>query len=123
MHNRKSALRAMALLAALLPAAAPAAAQTITGTIAGTVKDASGGVVPGVTVTLTRVQTNREETAVSDSEGRLTSVPLPLGDYRVEAALSGFRSAARTGITLTRSIPPPTSRLRTPGPGRRRARR
>ena len=37
----------------LLVAALPLAAQSLTGTVAGTVKDEQGGVLPGVTVTLT----------------------------------------------------------------------
>ena len=96
---RRFALVAFATV--VLNAAPPAAAQTITGTITGIVKDASGGVLPGATVTMTHLQTNRVETAVSDEEGRYTSAPLPLGDYRVEAALQGFKSAAQSGLTLT----------------------
>jgi hypothetical protein len=34
-------------------------------------------------------------TGTADVEGRYTSLPLPPGDYRVEAALDGFRRAAR----------------------------
>ena len=59
------------------------------------VKDASGGVLPGVTVTMTQMETGRKETAVTDAEGRYTSIPLPLGTYRIEAALSGFKASAR----------------------------
>jgi hypothetical protein len=91
----------LAVVAVLMPGTTPAIAQTTTGAITGTVTDASGGVMPGVTVTMTHVQTSRTESAVTDASGRYTSVPLPLGEYRVEASLSGFRSAARSGITLT----------------------
>jgi hypothetical protein len=88
-------------LAATLLSAPAAGAQTITGTITGIVKDASGGVLPGVTIAMTQLETNRRETAVSDAEGRYTSAPLPLGTYRVEASLSGFKSALQSGIVLT----------------------
>jgi len=81
---------------------APAAdAQTITGTITGVVKDSSGGVLPGATMTMTQLQTNRQEVAVTDVEGRYRSLPLPLGTYRVEASLSGFKSALQSGVMLT----------------------
>src|SRR2546422_3727390 len=81
---------------------APAAdAQTITGTITGVVKDSSGGVLPGATMTMTQLQTNREEVAVTDVEGPDRSLPLPLGTYRVEASLSGFKSALQSGVMLT----------------------
>ncbi|MEX2273292.1 MAG: carboxypeptidase-like regulatory domain-containing protein [Vicinamibacterales bacterium] len=91
----------VAVIALILCAAPSASAQTITGTITGIVKDASGGVLPGVTITMTHLQTSRPATAVTDAEGRYTSAPLSLGDYRIEAALSGFKGAARSGITLT----------------------
>lgn len=45
---------------ALLPAAVPAAAQTNTGQISGTIKDTSGAVLPGVAVTITKVNTYSE---------------------------------------------------------------
>ena len=90
-----------ALLLALLAAPWAAHAQTVTGTITGIVKDASGGVLPGVTVTMTQSETGRQETAVTDTEGRYTSQPLQLGTYRIEAALTGFKASARAGIALT----------------------
>jgi hypothetical protein len=78
-----------------------AAAQTVTGTVTGVVKDASGAVLPGVTVTFTHIETGRQETVTTDRDGRYTSQPLQLGTYRVEAELSGFKSSVRAGIPLT----------------------
>src|SRR5918995_3589049 len=75
-------------------------AQSYTGTITGSIKDASGALIPRATVTITNQQTDRRESATTDLEGRYTSVPLPPGEYRVEAGLQGFRGAARTGITV-----------------------
>jgi hypothetical protein len=89
------------LLLALFVVPFTADAQTVTGTITGIIKDPSGGVLRGVTVTMTQMETNRQETAVTDSEGRFTSVPLLLGTYRLEATLTGFKSAIRSGIVLT----------------------
>jgi hypothetical protein len=94
-------VKRLLLVAALLGACVPASAQTITGTITGIVKDASGGVLPGATVTMTQLETSRQQTAVSDSEGRYASGPLTLGTYRIDASLSGFKSAVRSGVTLT----------------------
>jgi hypothetical protein len=48
---------AAATVLALLIGVVPAAAQTNTGQISGTIKDSSGGVLPGVTVTVTNVGT------------------------------------------------------------------
>ena len=86
---------------ALLVLASSAAAQTVTGTITGVIKDSSGAVLPGVTVTFTQVETSRQESVVTDRDGRYTSQPLQLGTYRVEAALSGFKSSVRAPIPLT----------------------
>jgi hypothetical protein len=87
-------------VAASLLFASPAFAQSITGQIVGAVKDSSGGVIPGVEVTITHLQTNRQVTTVTNDRGRYTSVPLDVGEYRVEATLSGFKRAVKTGITI-----------------------
>ena len=93
--------RASALTMLFMLAPLAAGAQTVSGTITGIVKDTSGGVLPGVSITFTQTETGRKETAVTDRDGRYTSQPLQLGTYRIEASLSGFKAAARTGIPLT----------------------
>src|SRR5437588_7395114 len=75
-------------------------AQSYTGTISGSIKDTSGGMIPHATVTITNQQTDRQESLTTDLDGRYTSLPLPPGEYRVEAGLQGFRRAARTNITV-----------------------
>ncbi|MGH8635531.1 MAG: carboxypeptidase regulatory-like domain-containing protein, partial [Burkholderiales bacterium] len=75
-------------------------AQSFTGTIVGSIKDSSGAVIPRATITITNQQTGRQEFATTDLDGRYTSLPLPPGDYRVEAGLQGFRRAARAGVNL-----------------------
>ena len=75
-------------------------AQSYTGTIVGSIKDSSGAVVPHATVTMTNLQTNRQESVTADVEGRYASLPLPPGGYRVEAELQGFRRAARANVTV-----------------------
>ena len=74
--------------------------QSYTGTIMGTLKDTSGAVIPHANITITNEQTNRQESAMTDLEGRYVSVPLPPGQYRVEASLQGFRRAARTDLAV-----------------------
>jgi hypothetical protein len=75
-------------------------AQSFTANITGTVSDPSGAVIPGVEVTITQVQTNNQVIAVTNDQGRYTSVPLNVGEYRLEAQLPGFKRAIRTGIVL-----------------------
>ena len=88
---------ALALCAALV---ASAQAQATTGRISGTVKDSSGGVLPGVTVTVTEIRTGFTQDTVTDAEGLFNFVALPLGSYTVNAALEGFKTASKTGHEL-----------------------
>ena len=76
-------------------------AQTTTGTILGTVTDETGGVLPGVDITLTNTDTGASRTVVSDDEGRYRSPNLSLGNWEVQAALTGFQTSIRSGIQLT----------------------
>jgi len=79
----------------------PVLAQVDTARIIGTVRDASGAVVPGAEVSITHLQTGRQYAAlVTGSDGVYKSVPLAVGDFRVEAKMQGFKRAVREGITL-----------------------
>lgn len=94
--------RILALVAALaLFRAAPAMAQVTTAEVSGVVTDASGGVLPGVTVTATNVGTGFTRTSVSTEKGRYALLSLPLGAYKFTAGLSGFSTVVREGVTLT----------------------
>jgi hypothetical protein len=89
-----------AALACVLLTALPAAAQFDRGQISGTVKDAQGGVVPGVTVVATHLETQQARTTVTDSSGFFTIPNLPSGKYDVSAELQGFKKALRQNVTL-----------------------
>jgi hypothetical protein len=80
--------------------AAPAAAQALFGQISGTVTDASGAVLPGATVNVTNVGTNVTKTAVTNDAGVYNVTNLVPGAYRVEASLTGFKTAIVSSITL-----------------------
>src|SRR5438552_10239410 len=71
-----------------------------TAQISGTVRDQSGAVLPGVEVTATQTETSIARTAVTNETGSFVLPNLPLGPYRVEAALTGFRTFVQTGIVL-----------------------
>lgn len=88
------------LLCALLTLVTPATAQTTTGLLFGVVRDAAGAVMPGVTVTVIDTGTNARSETVTDERGAFIVPQLPPGTYRVEAALQGFKSFARTGIPV-----------------------
>ena len=88
-------------LAALIAVPAVASAQTITGQISGRVTDASGGILPGVTVTVVNEGTGFKDTRVTDSAGVYTFTNLRVGTYSVLVELEGFRKEQRTGFSLT----------------------
>ena len=78
-----------------LPAWAQATAE-----LNGRVTDESGGVLPGVTVTATRTDTGLTRTVVTDETGTWVMPNLPIGPYRLEVSLQGFRTYVQTGIVL-----------------------
>jgi hypothetical protein len=93
----------LALGAVLFTCALPgrAWAQQASG-IAGVVRDASGGVLPGVTVeAASPVLIEKVRTAVTDTEGRYNIVDLRPGTYAVTFTISGFNVLKREGIALT----------------------
>ena len=77
------------LFVVLLLMAVPAGAQTL-GTITGEVKDASGAVIPGVTVTVINNGTNATREVQSNAAGAFSFPALPPGPYTVRARASGF---------------------------------
>ncbi len=74
--------------------------QAINGTIEGTVKDASGAVLPGVTVTIHNTDTGSQRVVVSNESGVFRAPLLQLGKFTVTAELSGFSKYEQVGITL-----------------------
>src|SRR5437667_10045089 len=89
----------VAALGALL-VTTPAMAQAPTGTILGGVKDAQGGVIPGATVTATNLGTQYSRSAVTDGAGEYALRLLPVGNYKVEVTIPGFKNFSQTGIVL-----------------------
>ena len=71
-----------------------------TAQVAGTVKDQSGAVLPGVEVSMTQAETGLMRSAVTNETGSYAMTNLPIGPYRFEASLPGFRTYAQTGIVL-----------------------
>src|SRR3954470_23316221 len=106
--NRSIALhlvRAVLFTAALLSSATLVAAQS-TGSLQGTIEDSSGAVIPGVTISVTNVETGLARTVATDAEGVYVVAALPPGRYRLQAHISGFQDqtqetaldVAKTGV-------------------------
>jgi hypothetical protein len=88
------------LLLVLAFAPAVAQAQDFRGAIAGRVVDESGGVLPGVTITVTARDTNATHTAVTNETGNYSLLYLAPGTYSVAAELQGFRKMARENVVV-----------------------
>jgi len=83
------------VLVAAVSVARPAAAQEFRGSITGTVIDTSGGVLPGVTITVTNTATGVAQHVVTNDQGRFQVAYLNAGTYSVVAELDGFKKVLR----------------------------
>ncbi|MEY4635303.1 MAG: hypothetical protein RJA55_1101 [Acidobacteriota bacterium] len=90
----------LTLLTVLIAPALTAAGQT-SGTLSGRVVDASGAVVPGVTILARHLERGVERDIVTGSDGRFVLAALPVGAYDVRAELTGFKPVVRQGVALT----------------------
>ena len=75
-------------------------AQGSTATISGVVRDATGGVVPGVSVTARHSDSGLTRTVQSAEDGGYRMPSLPVGSYEVTAEKLGFKQQVRRGINL-----------------------
>jgi hypothetical protein len=89
-----------AVLAFVLAGPGSAAAQAVKGSLVGNIMDQSGLALPGVTVTITEVNTNISYSAVTNESGNYTFSNLKDGTYRVGAELSGFKRIVRDGVEV-----------------------
>lgn len=93
--------KTLGLVLALIAFAPGSAAAQAGASLTGAVKDATGGVVPGATVTLRNTETGETRQVVSGDEGLYRVTNLPRGTYEVTTELSGFRTVTQSGVLLT----------------------
>ena len=101
---RSAFARLPLLFLAVLFLAAPAWAQFDTAQVSGSIQDSSGGVLPGVDVVLVAEGTGLERRAVTNEAGLYTFPNVPVGDYRLNATLSGFKPVGRTGVRVNAGL-------------------
>jgi hypothetical protein len=86
-----------------LGTAAAASAQTVsatTGAINGKITDASGAIMPGVTVTISSPSMQGTRTDTTGTDGIYRFSAIPPGDYTVRYELSGFETQIREGLRV-----------------------
>ncbi len=89
-------------VAVVLLGVPPVASAQQQASIIGRVVDDSGGVLPGVTVTVASPALQLQSvTAVTDGQGEYRVTTLPIGVYAVTYTLSGFQTVAREDVRLT----------------------
>jgi hypothetical protein len=89
------------ILALALCFAAPLAfAQSTGGRIRGTVMDASGGAVPGASVTLINEATHATREVQSGANGEYVFLEVPVGAYEIDVLSKGFKKYTRKGVVL-----------------------
>lgn len=96
MSARGMGLRAVFVLAAM-PSALWAQGSV---TLFGTVTDPSGGVIPGVSITVTHRQTGAARQTTSDQAGNYVVSQLPVGTYSLKAAAPGFKAFLQDNIRV-----------------------
>ncbi len=72
----------------------------VTGSILGVVRDPSQAVVKGVHIRITNTQTNLSQETVSADDGSYRFLALPVGNYTLNATLTGFQHFSTTDIVL-----------------------
>ena len=91
------------VLCLVVLASGPAFAQAVgatTGAINGKVSDATGGVMPGVTVTISSPSMQGTRNAVTDADGTYRFPAIPPGEYKITYELEGFSTVVREGIRV-----------------------
>jgi Carboxypeptidase regulatory-like domain/TonB dependent receptor len=101
MNIRRIRQNTLLAFVCLLASCAPVLfGQDVSAKITGTVTDASGAVISGATVTATEHSRGAVYTAQTNSAGIYFLSPLPIGDYVLKIAASGFSTAERASFTL-----------------------
>jgi hypothetical protein len=99
--RRLQGLVRLALAAVLVLAGAQGTqAQTTSASVTGSVSDQQGGMLPGVTVTLTSRTQGNAQTAVTDENGRFTFAIVRPDSYTMQVALQGFKTLEQTNFVV-----------------------
>ncbi|MGI8653793.1 MAG: TonB-dependent receptor domain-containing protein [Pyrinomonadaceae bacterium] len=93
-------LSLVALLLLTVMSVAALAQSTVDGAIGGIAKDPQGAIIPNATVAVRNVETNKESTVTTDSEGRFRVAQLQPGNYSVVVNASGFGTFTQEPVVV-----------------------
>jgi hypothetical protein len=91
----------LAVLGLILATSTFVQAQTTSASVSGLVQDAQGGVLPGVTVTLTSRTQGNTQTATTDGAGRFVFAIVRPDTYTLQVGLQGFKTLERTNYVVS----------------------
>jgi hypothetical protein len=97
MKRNRNLVSWFAALVMLLGVVSTASAQVFTGRVDVTIEDSTGGRLPGVSVDLTGPV---NQTQVSDAQGQVHFLNLPVGIYAIKASLSGFNPYSNPEVAV-----------------------
>ncbi len=89
-----------AALLVILFLSAPAFSQSSNASISGTIADATGGIIPGVSVSAKNVKTGVVNNALSNNVGVYNFPSLIPGTYNITAEQPGFKTEIKSGLEL-----------------------
>ena len=99
-HWKAAALVLAAAMMTGLSAPRAFAQQVAVAGVDGTVTDTTGAAVAGAQVRMIDIGTDQPHAATTDTSGRYELPNLPIGSYRLEVKLAGFKTYVQNGIIL-----------------------
>jgi len=90
----------IALLSIFLLTGQAASQSRQSGEIRGTVSDSTGGVIPGVVVTIRNLATGVVQQTTTDATGLYDAPSVPVGPYSVTFAKEGFKEFIRENVDM-----------------------
>ena len=97
---KRRSMYAVAALLCLFLSVNGYAQGTSNSTVGGTVADATGALIPGVSVTATNTGTGIANTVVTNESGAYNFASLQPGTYKVHAELPGFQTQTYTDVQI-----------------------
>jgi hypothetical protein len=99
--GRLRRITGLAVMALVLSIPAFVHAQTTSASVSGLIQDSQGGVLPGVSVTLTSRAQGNVLTTVTDADGRFVFAIVRPDTYALQATLQGFKTLERTNVVVS----------------------